>query len=254
MDTPSVPAGENPPFSALLGQFRADPTSLLRSIPGVWLVNKPSGPSSNLVVVRARKKLGIKKLGHAGTLDPLAEGLLVLLAGNATRLFDSIQEFPKSYRAEFILGERTDSQDSTGNRIADWQPLRQLPLAREEVEAALGQFRGEVMQMPPMHSALKRDGIPLYKLARQGKEVERKPRPAKVYSLNLIGFTGSGGTLDMSVSKGFYVRTLIDDLGVALGVGAVMTRLVRTAVGPYRLEDADSLDDLDQRGAAVAQE
>lgn len=238
---------DSPPFTETLSLFHNDPLALCWRIPGLWLVNKPSGPSSNLVVVRARKALGLKKIGHAGTLDPLASGLLLLLAGNATRLFDHMQEFGKSYRAGFRLGERTDSQDVTGQALEGWTPPRPVPLNADEVEQALNGFRGEILQTPPMHSALKKDGQPLYKLARKGEVVERAARPVSVSSLELVDFDGVSGTLDMTVSKGFYVRTLIDDLGLALGCGAVMTSLVRTAIGPFVLADAADMDALGEK-------
>ncbi len=230
------------PYPETLAAFMAAPSSLLWKNPGIWLVNKPSGPSSNLWVVRARRALKEKRVGHAGTLDPLASGLLVLLVGNATRLFDRMQDFTKTYVAGFRLGLRTDSQDITGKVVEGFVPGGALPVSREAVEAALVRFRGGIMQLPPMHSALKKDGQPLYKLARRGVEVERVPRAMTVFRLELLDFDGVEGVLSMDVSKGFYVRTLIDDLGDALAVGATMTTLVRTAVGPFGL--ADARDDL----------
>ncbi len=235
------------PFPETLAAFHADPLSLNWRIPGTWLLNKPSGPSSNLMVVRARKILGLKRIGHAGTLDPLASGLLLLLAGNATRLFDHMQEMTKSYIAGFRLGERRDSQDVTGNIDESFAPEASPPFTAESLAAALAQFRGEIQQTPPMHSALKKDGQPLYKLARKGVSVEREARAATVHSLDVLDFDGVSGTLAMTVSKGFYVRTLIDDLGLALGCGAVMTSLVRSAIGPYRLEDSVELEGLAER-------
>ncbi len=226
------------PFPELLAAFQSDPLSLVGKVPGIWLVDKPPGPSSNLVVVRSRKTVGTKKIGHAGTLDPMAEGLLVLLAGNATRLFDHMQEYAKTYVATFELGKRTDSQDATGQPLADWTPDRPPPADRAEVENALAAFGGEILQIPPMHSALKQDGQPLYKLARKGMEVERRARPVTVHRLDLLEFDGRRGRLEMDVSKGFYVRTLVDDLGLALGCGAVMTALRRMRIGPFRVEDA----------------
>ncbi|MCD7895956.1 MAG: tRNA pseudouridine(55) synthase TruB [Planctomycetaceae bacterium] len=190
-------------------------------------------------MVRARKRLGLKRVGHAGTLDPLASGLLLLLAGNATRLFDHMQEFSKTYTAGFRLGVRTDSQDITGVPVPDHAPSRRPPLDRDDVVAALDAFRGTIRQIPPMHSALKKDGQPLYRLARKGIVVHREAREVTVHSLDLAEFDGTEGVVRMVVSKGFYVRTLIDDLGVSLGTGAVMTTLRREAIGPFRL-DVDS--------------
>lgn len=227
------------PFSEIRQQFVQDPLSLCNAVPGIWLVNKPRGPSSNFVVTRSRKRIGTKKVGHAGTLDPMAEGLLVLLAGNATRLFDDMQQFPKTYVADFCLGQRTDSGDATGSSLEGWAPTASAPQDRAAIDALLGRWRGNIEQVPPMHSALKHKGLPLYRLARKGATVERKPRLVTVYSLELTRYDGQEGTLTMQVSSGFYVRVLIDELGLALGCGAVMTRLVRTRIGPFALEDAE---------------
>ncbi|MCD8139166.1 MAG: tRNA pseudouridine(55) synthase TruB [Planctomycetaceae bacterium] len=232
------------PFPETRAAFQADPRSLLWKNPGIWLVNKPSGPSSNLVVVRARRALAEKRIGHAGTLDPLASGLLVLLVGNATRLFDELQTLPKTYRADFVLGRRTDSQDSTGTDIEDFVPSVRPPVPEARLAEVLADFTGELAQVPPMHSALKRDGQPLYKLARAGKVVERQARPVTVYDLGIERFDGLTGVVRMRVSKGFYVRTLIDDVGMALGCGAVMTALERTAIGPFSLDEAVDMDSI----------
>lgn len=235
------------PFPETLAQFNTDPRSLLWKIPGIWPLDKPSGPSSNLLVVRSRKVLGTKRTGHAGTLDPLASGLLLILAGNATRLFDCLQEAHKTYVATFTLGYRTDSQDITGETIESFSPTTAVPVPQSALESTLARFTGDILQTPPMHSALKKDGQPLYKLARQGVTVERAARPMTVYSLRLLAFNGSEGTLEMEVSKGFYVRTLIDDIGLALGTGAVMTALRRSKIGPFSLDDAIPLEEMEQR-------
>lgn len=231
-------------FPETLALFRSNPLSLLWSIPGIWLLDKPTGPSSNRMVVRTRRILGLKRVGHAGTLDPLASGLLILLAGNATRLFDSFQEMDKSYTADFRLGLRTDSQDITGAPLPAYSPRRPPPIPEEDLRAALNGFHGSILQVPPMHSALKKDGQPLYKLARKGEVVDRPARPVSVYGLELERFDGMEGRLTMTVSKGFYVRTLIDDLGEVLGTGATMTALRRTRTGPFCVEAARSLEAL----------
>ncbi|MCD8349460.1 MAG: tRNA pseudouridine(55) synthase TruB [Planctomycetaceae bacterium] len=235
------------PFPETREAFLGDPRSLLWKNPGVWPVNKPSGPSSNLVVVRARRALAEKRIGHAGTLDPLASGLLVLLVGNATRLFDELQTMPKTYRAGFELGRRTDSQDITGTDMEGFVPSPCPPIDEARLAEVLCGFMGELEQVPPMHSALKKDGQPLYKLARAGKVVERQPRPVSVYDLGITQFDGVTGVLEMRVSKGFYVRTLIDDMGMALGCGAVMTALERTAIGPFSLEEAVDMDRISEK-------
>lgn len=228
------------PFNEIKAAFLADPLALIKKVPGLWLVDKPSGPTSHDVVAALRRFLNLRRVGHAGTLDPLASGLLIIMAGNASRLFDLIQTFPKTYHAAFRLGQRTDSQDSTGAPLADWKPLLKPPVAREKVVAALSRFVGEIEQVPPMHSALKKNGVPLYKLARRGEVVERAPRRAVVYDAAVEEFDGTSGRLVLTVSSGFYVRTLIDDLGGALGCGAVMTGLRRTAIGPFTVQAAEN--------------
>lgn len=230
-----------PPFPELLARFRDGPRALLGRIPGFVVIDKPGGTlTSHDVVARARRAFGERRVGHAGTLDPMASGVLLLLLGSATRLFDECQRWPKSYRARFRLGRRTDTQDRTGAPLdaAIWTPSRLPPLQADEVEAALAAFRGDISQTPPMYSALKKNGKPLHAYARQGVEVERKPRPARVERLELEDFDGESGTLSMTVGSGFYVRTLIDDLGTALGTGAYMDELERTAVGPFTRADA----------------
>ena len=220
----------------LLSAFRTDPFALLGKIPGVWPVWKPPGPTSHDLVLRARRALGEKRVGHAGTLDPMAEGVLALLAGGASRLFDEFQAFPKRYRARLRWGLRTDTQDAAGRPLADWRPARDpAGLTAAEVEAALGAFRGDILQTPPMYSALKRGGRPLHRLARAGLTVERAARPARAHEIALTVFDAAAGEAEflMAVASGFYVRTFIDDLGLALGVGATMTALTREAVGPF---------------------
>lgn len=232
------------PFPEILERFRRDPLSLLGSNPGLLLLDKPIGATSHDAVSRTRRFLGIRRVGHGGTLDPAATGLLLIMVGNATRLFDELQEFPKTYLAGFRLGERTDTQDATGSALSDWLPTRLPPIEREEILQTLSGFMGNIRQVPPMYSALKKDGQPLYKLARRGIEVERQARDMTVYDLRLTEFDGTAGTLEMRVSRGFYVRTLIDDLGMSLGCGAVMTGLRRIAVGPFKIEDAMKWEDL----------
>jgi tRNA pseudouridine 55 synthase len=233
---------EGTPFPEIKAQFDNDPLSLCDAVPGIWLVDKPSGPSSNFVVGKMKRHLKLKRVGHAGTLDPLASGLLVIMAGNASRLFDSVQEFPKTYVAEFVLGRKTDTQDSTGTQLGDWQPTRTPPVERGEMEVALQRFSGMIKQLPPMYSALKKNGVPLYKLARRGEEVERTPREVEIYSHRLDCFNGDSGQLTMEVSSGFYVRTLINDIGDILQTGAVMTSLRRTAIGPFLCANAKPLE------------
>lgn len=234
---------DNPPFKLLRSAFQQAPRDLLRRNPGILPVAKPGGCSSHDIVARARRALGMRKIGHAGTLDPLAEGVLLLMIGQATRLFDDIQTFPKTYVATLRLGERTDTQDIEGTPVPGADPSA-LPLPAESIGAALLPFAGDIMQTPPMYSALKQGGKKLYELARAGETVERTARPVHVYSLQLLDSDGTSARLEMTVSSGFYVRTLIDDLGQSLGVGAVMTALTRTRIGPFGLDDCVSADDI----------
>lgn len=231
------------PLPELQKLLKHTPLALIGRTPGIYLLDKPSGPTSHDMVYRARKALKEKRVGHGGTLDPLATGLLLLLAGNATRLFDSLQEYTKSYAATLKLGIRTDTQDITGKVLA----TRAVPsLTTSHLESALAGFRGEILQTPPMFSAIKQDGRPLYELAREGQEVEREARPVRVDELTLVDLRPEAGEVDlfMTVSKGFYVRTLIDDLGEILGCGATMTALRRTSIGPFFLSEARSLENL----------
>lgn len=229
------------PFPELRARFRADPRGLLNRLPGVVVVDKPGGAlTSHDIVARARRALREKRIGHAGTLDPMASGVLLLLLGNATRLFDEARAWTKSYRAAFRLGGRTDTQDRTGTPLPAeiWTPATREPAGAAELADALAAFRGEILQTPPMHSAIKKDGKPLYAYARAGETVRRDARPTRVDALSVESFDGREGVLTMTVAGGFYVRALVDDLGLALGRGAVMTELRRTAVGPFVLADA----------------
>lgn len=231
----------NRPFSELRKKFSENPRSLLFCCPGIVPVNKPEGITSHDAVAKARKQLNMRKVGHGGTLDPMAEGVLLILLGQGTRLFDSLQTFRKSYRATLRLGERTDTQDTSGAPIDGADPAC-LPVSEEAIKSALAGFRGQIEQVPPMYSALKKNGKKLYELARAGKSIDREPRPVEVYDLQLLYTDGREAEIEMSVSKGFYVRTLIDDLGQVLGSGAVMSALTRTAVGPFGLDDCVAVD------------
>lgn len=249
MPSPFPPAPQQDPevpFPELRARFRADPRALLGRCPGIQVIDKPGGTlTSHDLVAQARRAWRIRRIGHAGTLDPLASGVLLLLAGSATRLFDDCRAWNKAYRATFRLGTRTDSLDRSGVPLdpSAWTP--RVPWApgafsMRTLEGALDAFRGDILQTPPMFSACKKNGHALHELARRGQTVERTPRPARVDRLVLDAFdpaTGEGG-LSMDVGSGFYVRALIDDWGVALGCGAVMTELRRTAVGPFTLADA----------------
>ena len=213
----------------------------VRALNGVLCVDKPAEMTSFLCVAIFRRLLGVKKIGHGGTLDPMATGVLPLLVGNATRAMDILPVKQKRYVASFRLGRVSDTQDVWGTVQQTDAPL---PSA-DAVETALMKFHGDIEQIPPMTSALKKDGVRLYELARQGIEVERKPRPITVYELKLLDYneaTGEG-TFDCLVSGGTYVRTLCHDLGRALGAGAVMTALRRTMAAGYTLSDCLTPED-----------
>ncbi len=200
---------------------------------GIFNVNKPVGRTSHDVVQCVRKLTGVRKVGHTGTLDPLASGVLVVLVGRrATRLARFLFGSDKTYRATLRLGESTPTYDAESEATE----RRPVNVSRADVEAALAAFRGEIEQVPPMYSALKRDGKPLYELARQGKTVERPPRHITIHRLALTVWEPPEITLEVACSAGTYIRSLAYDLGEALGCGAHLRSLVRTASGPFRLE------------------
>ncbi len=232
------------PFPELLATFKTEPSSLIGKIPGIFLINKESDWTSHDVVAKMRRYLQMKRVGHGGTLDPMAKGLLLIFAGNATRLFDAMQDFDKEYIASFKLGLRTDTQDITGEVIESCD-ISQLPITTESLEETLNSFRGKIQQLPPMYSALKVNGKRLYELAREGKTVEREPREVETFNLKLLNFDGIEGKIKVSVSKGFYIRTLIEDFGKKLGCFATMTALTRTRIGPFLLSNAQTLSDFE---------
>lgn len=209
-------------------------------IDGALLLDKPVGPSSNGVLQEAKRLVGARKAGHGGTLDPLASGLLLLLFGEATKLAGLLLDQDKEYLASVKLGETTATGDAEGEILE----RREVLVDRPDLDAALERFRGEIEQLPPMHSALKRDGVPLYKLARQGKAVERASRRIHILELEVASFEPPRLDLRVRCSKGTYIRTLAQDIGAALGTGAHLSRLRRTASGRFRVEDALSLEAL----------
>ena len=212
---------------------------------GVILIHKEKDFTSFDVVAVVRKLTGQKKVGHTGTLDPNATGVLPVLLGTATKAQDIIPCHDKRYRADFRFGIATDTLDIWG-KVMEQQPS---DITEEQIEGALGSLRGEIEQLPPMYSAVSVGGKRLYQYAREGKEVERRPRKVTVYSLELISFDGAAqsGTLDIYCSNGTYIRTLIDDLAHALGTVGVMTDLVRYEACGYPLDDCMTLDELRQR-------
>ena len=210
---------------------------------GIIVVNKPSGMTSHDVVSRVRRKLNMRRVGHAGTLDPLATGVLIMLLGKSTKLFDRFVAFDKAYAATLKLGTQTTSADITGEVIGQ-KPFDHV--SQIEVENVLKDFMGESQQMPPMVSAVKYKGERLYKLARKGIIVERPSRKIRIDVLKLIDFDLPQVRFYLECSKGTYVRTLAEDVGAKLGCGACITQIERTRVGDFRLEDAVKLEDLNE--------
>ncbi len=210
-------------------------------VDGILLVDKPSDWTSHDVCAFVRKRFKIKKVGHAGTLDPLATGLLVLLLGRATKQSIALSACEKEYRGVMELGLKTDSHDKTGKVLATapWEHIR-----LEDIREKALQFTGEIMQVPPMVSALKHQGVRLYQLARQGIEVPREGRQVTVYELLIEGKENARVALSARVSKGTYLRTLIHDLGEALGCYATLAELRRLRSGPFRLSDSVTVDTL----------
>lgn len=202
---------------------------------GFLNVDKPAGLTSHDVVAQVRRGLKIKKVGHAGTLDPLATGVLVICIGAATRLSEYVMHTEKRYRARIHLGVRTTTYDAEGEVTARHDASQ---VSRAEVEQALAGFVGEIEQIPPMYSAIKQGGRKLYDLARAGQVVERQPRPVRIASLEIVDWAPPLVTVDVVCSAGTYIRSLADDLGQALGTGAHLAGLVRTASGSFHLEDA----------------
>ncbi len=212
---------------------------------GVILIHKEKDFTSFDVVAVVRKLTGQKKVGHTGTLDPNATGVLPVLLGTATKAQDIIPCHDKKYRADFRFGIATDTLDIWGE-VIEQKPSN---VTADEIEKALRCFRGEIEQLPPMYSAVSVGGKRLYQYAREGKEVERRPRKVNVYSLELLSFDESSqsGTLDIYCSNGTYIRTIIDDLARSLGTVGVMTDLVRYEACGYSLDDCMTLDELRQR-------
>jgi tRNA pseudouridine55 synthase len=209
-----------------------------RKVDGVLLLDKPIGMTSNAALQKARWLFNAAKAGHTGTLDPLATGLLPLCFGEATKFSSELLDADKAYRATVRLGIVTDTADAEGKVLQ----TRPVTVGETEVRALLPRFTGVQQQIPPMHSALKRDGTPLYELARQGIEVERAPRQVTIHALAFLGWGGDRFELDVSCSKGTYVRTLAADIGEALGCGAHLAALRRTRVGTLDIAAAVSLD------------
>jgi tRNA pseudouridine55 synthase len=210
---------------------------------GVLLLDKPDGLSSNHALQRARRALDARKAGHTGTLDPFATGLLICCMGRATKICGTMLEADKTYEATLRFGEETDSGDLTGE-ITARAPEGFSGVARDSLLEVLPEFQGQIQQIPPMHSALKRDGKPLYEYARQGIVLEREPRTVTIYRLELLEINGLEARLLVDCSKGTYIRTLAQDIGRRLGCYAHLTALRRTRVGPFQIEDSTALEAL----------
>jgi len=212
---------------------------------GILNLNKPRGPTSHDVVEHVRALTGIRRVGHAGTLDPLATGVLLVCVGRATRVAEYLMAGQKTYRARVRLGIATDTYDAEGQVVAEVP----VEVSRAQVEAALTRLRGAIMQVPPLYSALKHKGTPLHRLARRDIEVERQPRRVHIFRLELTAWEPPACTLEVTCSPGTYVRALAHDLGQALGCGAHLTGLTRLASGNFRLEDTVTLEALAQASA-----
>ena len=210
---------------------------------GILLVDKPSGITSHDIVDRLRRKLKMKKIGHAGTLDPLATGLMIMLIGKATKVSQFLISLDKSYEGEFLFGVETDSQDADGEVVIE-KPVP-AEIDEERVKEEMKTFLGDQYQTPPMFSAKKIGGVPLYKLARKGKTIEREPRFIRINELNLNKWNSPRGEFKLSCSKGTYVRTVLHDLGQNLDCGAHLTALRRTKIDQFDIEDAKTLDEIE---------
>jgi len=208
---------------------------------GILLVDKPPGMTSHDVVDRVRRKFHIKKVGHCGTLDPNATGLLILVLGKATKLSERLMGQDKVYQGSIELGRETNSYDVDGETVSE----SDVPdLTLEDMNKFAAAFKGDQMQTPPMVSAIKKDGVPLYKLARKGIEVERPPRLIQVYYFRVKDYTAPECTFEIACTKGTYIRSLAHDLGKQIGCGAYLKTLRRTVSGDFNVKDARPLNDI----------
>ncbi|MEM9226977.1 MAG: tRNA pseudouridine(55) synthase TruB [Verrucomicrobiota bacterium] len=215
---------------------------------GVLLVDKPVGLTSHDVVDRLRRKLKMKRIGHAGTLDPNATGLLIMLVGRATKVSQYLMSLDKAYEGTLKLGEETDSYDRDGEVRATYPVPEDLDEAK--ISEVLQGFVGDQYQTPPMFSAKKVEGVPLYKLARKGKEVEREPRFIRISEIELLSVDLPYASFGLACSKGTYVRTIAHDVGKKLGCGAYLDQLRRIAVGHFHVDDAVTLDEIEEMSAS----
>ena len=207
---------------------------------GIVIVDKPQGWTIQDVTARLRRVYATRRIGHGGTLDPMATGVLPVFVGRATRGVEFFEHAEKTYETVLLLGRTTDTQDVTGATLAE----KAVHLSPADIDRVLPRFRGDILQVPPMYSALKVNGKKLYELARKGQEVERQPRPITVFELTNLGFDGTRLSLRVKCSKGTYIRTLCQDIGEALGCGGCMEALRRVRAGEYGIEDAVPLEKL----------
>jgi tRNA pseudouridine55 synthase len=205
---------------------------------GILIINKPAGLTSHDVVNHVRRATRIRQVGHAGTLDPMAMGVLVICVGQATRVSEYLLGHDKAYHATIRLGVETNTYDADGETVA----THEVNVDRVEVESALAHFVGEIQQVPPMYSAIKREGQKLYELARRGIEIERAARAVIIHSIELRDYHAPDATIDVRCSAGTYIRSMAHDLGAALGTGGHLIELVRTAAGPFTIEQAIPLE------------
>ena len=208
---------------------------------GILLVDKPTGWTSHDVVAKVRGHFRLNKVGHGGTLDPMATGLLVLLIGRATKISSTIMDGDKTYSATIQLGRTTTTQDIEGEILKESDPSA---VTKEQIKDTLIDFTGEIQQLPPMVSAIKKDGVALYKLARKGIEIERETRTVHIHRFDITHFKNPFTDIVIECSKGTYVRTLAHDLGKALGCGGCLSALRREASGPLHIDQAHTLDDI----------
>ncbi|BBP85539.1 MULTISPECIES: tRNA pseudouridine(55) synthase TruB [Pseudomonas] len=216
-----------------------------RNVSGILILDKPRGMSSNQALQKVRWLLNAEKAGHTGSLDPLATGVLPLCFGEATKFSQYLLDADKGYETLAQLGVTTTTGDAEGEVLE----RREVTVGRADIEARLADFRGEIKQIPPMYSALKKDGQPLYKLARAGEVVEREARSVTIARLELLAFESAQARLAVACSKGTYIRTLVEDLGQVLGCGAHVAELRRTQAGPFSLAQAITLEELEKAHA-----
>lgn len=209
---------------------------------GVIIIDKPKGKTSHDIVGILRKKFGTRKVGHTGTLDPMATGVLPVCIGNATRAADMLISGEKKYRATMLLGKRSDTLDIEGEITEE----NSVTVTESDVYDIIAQFVGEQDQIPPMYSAIKKDGKKLYDLARAGIEIEREPRRINIYSIDVVDISLPEVTIDVHCSKGTYIRSLCDDIGTKLGCGAVMSKLRRTYTAGFSIDEAYTIEQLDE--------